>query len=77
MFNLYQSLINIHNRCAQLTRHTAMTFKRRMALYRMLEKMTGEPATLQINEAIIELQALETEKDRKTRMWYVYADITN
>ena len=77
MLKLYQIFINLHNRCAQLTKHTAMTFKRRMALYRMLEKMTGEPATLQINEAIVELQALEIEKDRKTRMWYVYADITN
>jgi type II secretory pathway component PulF len=75
MFNLYQAFINLHNNCAEVMKYTAMTFKRRMALYRMLEKMTGEPATLQINDAIIELQTLEIEKDLKTCMWYVYSDI--
>jgi type II secretory pathway component PulF len=52
-----------------------MTYKKRLAMYRMLEKMTGEPATLQINEAIEELRGLEVKKDLKTRMWYVYDDV--
>lgn len=50
----------------------ALPYKKRMAMYRMLEKMTGEPANLQINEAIQELQNLENNKDMKTPLWFVY-----
>lgn len=53
----------------------ALPYKKRMAMYRMLEKMTGEPANLQINEAIFELQNLESNKDNHTSLWYVYDDI--
>lgn len=66
---------NIYNRICELSKNTAMSYKKRMAMYRMLEKMTGEPAVLQINEAIDELKALEVNKDLRSRMWYVYDDI--
>jgi len=75
MFSIRQKYVDCHNRLSEIFKKTAVTFKNRMAMYRMLEKMTGEPASLQINEAIIELQTLEIEKDVKNRMWYVYDDI--
>ncbi|HLX54582.1 MAG TPA: hypothetical protein VKR58_11605, partial [Aquella sp.] len=73
--NLTQIYTNYHNQLSGLFRKSAMTYKKRLAMYRMLEKMTGEPATLQINEAIEELRGLEVKKDLKTRMWYVYDDV--
>lgn len=53
----------------------ALPYKKRMAVYRMLEKMTGEPASLQINEALIELQTLEVIQGFHTSLWYVYEDV--
>lgn len=64
-----------HNWLSNVTKKTAMGYKQRQKMYRMLEKMTGEPATLQINEAIDELKTLELNKDLKSRLWYVYDDI--
>jgi type II secretory pathway component PulF len=52
-----------------------MSYKQRMKMYRMLEKMTGEPASLQINEAMEELRNLEIMKDLKSRLWYIYDDV--
>lgn len=72
---LSQIYIDIHNSLAKLTAKSVMTYKRRLAMYRMLEKMTAEPATLQINEAIEELRNLEQHQELRTRMWYVYDDI--
>ena len=65
---LRQIYIKLANRLAELTKSSALDYKKRQAMYRMLEKMTGEPATLQINEALIELAALEVDKDKKTRL---------
>lgn len=73
--NINKIYINSHNWLSEFTKKTAMSYKKRMAMYRMLEKMTGEPATLQINEAIEELRSLELKKDLKSRMWYVYDDV--
>lgn len=67
----------INNKSAEFSKllGLALPYKKRMAMYRMLEKMTGEPANLQINEAILELQNLESNKDNHTSLWYVYDDI--
>ncbi|MCC2645585.1 MAG: type secretion system family protein [Burkholderiales bacterium] len=73
--NLQQIYARNHNFLSRLFKKTAMSYKKRMAMYRMLEKMTDEPATLQINEAMEELRGLEVKKDLKNRMWYVYDDI--
>src|SRR5690606_11920022 len=70
-------LLEMHNQISYVCRKTTMNFKTRMALYRMLEKMTGRPATLQINEAIEELKGLEVRKDYKSRLWYVLDDVMN
>lgn len=67
--------IDIHNRFSKLLMKFSFNYKKRMAMYRMLEKMTAEPAMLQINEAVEELRALEINKELKTPMWYVYDDI--
>lgn len=75
--NLNKSYIRIHNRICELGKKTAMSYKKRMAMYRMLEKMTAEPAVLQINEAIDELKALEANRDLRSRLWYVYDDVMN
>lgn len=75
MFNLHLGYINLYNKLAKLCRITVMNYAKRMAMYRMLEKMTSEPASLQINEAIIELQLLELVKDKKNRLWHIYEDI--
>lgn len=75
MVNLWKIYVNTHNNLAQITKKTIMNYKQRMMMYRMLEKMTGEPATLQINEAIEELKAMEVNKDLKSRLWYVYDDV--
>lgn len=64
-----------HNWLSQISKKSAMNYKQRQKIYRMLEKMTGEPATLQINEAIDELRTLEVSKELKSRLWYVYDDI--
>jgi type II secretory pathway component PulF len=72
LHNIYASY---HNRISELTKKTAMGYKQRMKMYRMLEKMTGEPASLQINEAIEELREIEVSKDLKSRLWYVYDDV--
>lgn len=72
---LSQFYANWHNQISYFCKKTGMNYKRRMMMYRMLEKMTGEPASLQINEAIEELRALELKKNLKTRVWYVYDDI--
>lgn len=73
--DLRNSLVNLQNRWAYLTRKSAMTFKARMAMYRMMEKMTGEPAALPVFNAVEELQSLEESKGKKTKLWYVYQDI--
>jgi type II secretory pathway component PulF len=73
--NLNKAYINAYNRISELGKKTVMSYKKRMAMYRMLEKMTGEPAVLQINEAIDELKALEVTKDLRSRMWFVYDDV--
>ena len=72
---LYQVYVYYHNRISELTKKLAMGYKQRMKMYRMLEKMTAEPASLQINEAVEELRSLEVERNLKTRLWYVYDDI--
>ncbi len=75
MKNLNLMIRQLNNQLASTTKVSVMTFQKRMAMYRMLEKMTGEPANLQINEAVIELQGLEQEYEFKSRMWYVYEDV--
>src|SRR5579863_8653492 len=75
LMNLNKLYINIHNQVSEFTKKTVMSHKKRMAMYRMLEKMTGEPAVLQINEAIDELKALEVIKELRSPMWYVYEDV--
>jgi hypothetical protein len=50
--NINKTYVNTYNRISELGKQTVMSYKKRMAMYRMLEKMTGEPAVLQINEAI-------------------------
>ncbi|MBP9741746.1 MAG: type II secretion system F family protein [Burkholderiales bacterium] len=64
-----------HNYFGRLAKKTAMTYKQRQKIYRMLEKMTAEPAVLQINEALAELKMLEARGELKSRLWYVYDDI--
>ncbi|MCC2624343.1 MAG: type pilus biosis protein [Burkholderiales bacterium] len=73
--NVNKIYIRTHNWLSEFSKKSAMSYKKRMAMYRMLEKMTGEPATLQINEAVEELRLLEVKKDLKSRMWYVYDDV--
>lgn len=70
-------MIVINNKFSELlkTLGLALPYKKRMAMYRMLEKMTGEPANLQINEAVYELQSLEQQQESRTSLWYVYDDI--
>lgn len=68
-------LLQVHNYISYKFRQTIMTYKTRMALYRMLEKMTNRPAMLQINEAVEELRGLEIKKDYKSRLWYVLNDV--
>lgn len=75
MISITRLMIDAHNRLSKLFKSSAMNYKRRMAMYRMLEKMTGEPASLQINEAMTELQTLEVEKELKTPLWFVYDDV--
>ena len=75
MLQIRVKLINLYNSITELFKKTGMSFKNRMALYRMLEKMTGEPATLQINEAIAELKTLEVNSLLKSRMWFVLDDV--
>ncbi|MFN7093899.1 MAG: hypothetical protein ACK4M7_00900 [Burkholderiales bacterium] len=72
---IYIYYINFCNHLAELTSFSALGYKKRLAMYRMLEKMTAEPASLPINDAVLELQTLEIAKDRKTRLWYIYEDI--
>jgi|GEM_PF-4182310 len=73
--NLNKIYVNTHNQISEFAKKTVMSYKKRIAMYRMLEKMTGEPAVLQINEAIDELKALEVVKDLRSRMWYLYDDV--
>ncbi len=75
MLRLRLILINFYNTICELNKKSAMSYKNRMAMYRMLEKMTGEPATLQINEAITELKNLQANSDYKSRMWFVFDDV--
>lgn len=72
---LRQIYVDIHNFLTKITAKNIMNYKQRLAMYRMLEKMTAEPAMLQINEAVEELRNLELHQDFKTRLWYVYDDI--
>jgi type II secretory pathway component PulF len=67
--------INWHNQLARIRKTTALSYKKRLAMYRMLEKMTAEPATLQINEAVEELKALELINGLRSPLWYVYEDV--
>ncbi len=71
----YYSVIN--NTMAELNKSLgfALPYKKRMAMYRMLEKMTGEPASLQINDAVIELRGLEDDKGSRSPLWYIYDDV--
>ena len=69
------NLVLIHNEISRLKIRFGLSFKQRMMLYRMLEKMTGEPAGLQINEAVIELQGVEIDKELRTPLWYMYNDL--
>ena len=73
--SLMQIYTYYHNRLSELTKRSAMGYKARMKMYRMFEKMTAEPASLQINEAVEELRNLEVEHDLRSRLWYVYDDI--
>ena len=70
-----RNLILVHNEISRLKMRFGLTFKQRMMFYRMLEKMTGEPAGLQINEAVTELQSIEVENDLRTPLWYIYNDL--
>lgn len=72
-----QLITLINNKFSELLKALglALPYKKRMAMYRMLEKMTGEPANLQINEAVYELQSLEQQQENRTALWYVYDDI--
>ena len=67
--------IMMHNCLNKSLRRFNFNNKARMSMYRMLEKMTSEPASLQINDAIKELQALEEHNQFKSSLWYIYADI--
>ena len=73
--SLMHTYTQYHNKLSELTKKTAMGYKERMKMYRMFEKMTAEPASLQINEAVEELRNLEVERDLRSRLWYVYDDI--
>ncbi len=77
MLNIKHYTIMINNKISELIKVVGLAFpyKKRMATYRMLEKMTGEPASLQINEAIEELRLMEVNKELKTPLWYVYDDV--
>lgn len=75
MKTLNTLFVSINNYFAKLFKSSALNYKKRMAMYRMLEKMTGEPASLQINDAMMELQSLEIEKEYKSPLWYVYEDV--
>ena len=72
---LYTTYVELHNSLTNITKKTAMNYKQRLKIYRMLEKMTGEPANLQINEAIDELRSIEMNHALKSRLWYVYDEI--
>lgn len=76
MNRISRCYISLHNCLSKVTKASVMVYRQRQKTYRMLEKMTGEPATLQINEAIEEMRDLEVNsKDLKSRLWYVYDDI--
>ncbi len=75
LLELKGTYIHWHNRLAELTKKSAVTYKRRLAMYRMMEKMTGEPAALPVFDAISELQSLEDDKGLRSRMWYVYQSV--
>lgn len=75
MLKLHLILVSFYNTICELSKKSAMSYKNRMAMYRMLEKMTGEPATLQINEAIMELRNLHAKSDYKSCMWFVLDDV--
>ena len=65
----------LHNSLSKIMKGTVMHQRQRLRIYAMLEKMTGEPAVLQINEAITELKHLEVKQEYKSRMWYIYDDL--
>lgn len=73
--NLNNQLIDFQNNLAERNKKRAFNYSKRMAFYRKLERMTGEPAALPINEALFELQALEEIKGRRSSMWYLLDDI--
>lgn len=68
-------LVNIHNKFMEKTKKFGLDKNKRMSMYRSLERMTGDPASLQINDAIKELQKLQEVKGYKNREWYIYQDV--
>lgn len=72
---LSNTLIEIQNNLAERSKKGAFTYTKRMAFYRKLERMTGEPASVPINDALLELQTLEEIKGRRSSMWYLLDDV--
>lgn len=68
-------LLDVQNNLAERNKKRAFNYSKRMAFYRKLERMTGEPAAVPINDALFELQALEEIKGRKSSMWYLLDDV--
>lgn len=73
--NIKSKVLDIQNNLAERSKKSAFTYAKRMAFYRKLERMTGEPAAVPINEALMELQALEEIKGRRSSMWYMLDDV--
>ena len=68
-------LVNLHNKFMEATKRFGLDKNKRMSMYRSLERMTADPASLQINDAIKELQKLQEVKGYRNREWYIYQDI--
>lgn len=73
--SLNSKLLDFQNNQADRNKKRAFNYYKRMAFYRKLERMTGEPAAVPINDALFELQAFEEIKGKRTSMWYLLDDV--
>lgn len=73
--DISNKFVDLQNNLADRNKKRAFNYSKRMAFYRKLERMTGEPAAVPINDALFELQNLEEIKGRRSSMWYLLDDI--
>jgi type II secretory pathway component PulF len=65
----------ISNQWLLLLKNIPINANIRLRIYRMLVKMTDEPASLPIYDAITELRNNEIMHGYKSRLWYIYTAI--